>query len=162
MGTPYITTPVIHEDALYVGTGDGRIARFDARRGQLLGEFSVAGPVAVGYRLAAEPEGIFGYLASEGSGRGFAARALFLLAPGFDAVRWTRSNTSWTSPRPFSWKNGVVVGDDSGQVVALRSADGAEQWRLQLEGVVRGIGGRDDLLFVGMLDGKLYAYRLND
>jgi outer membrane protein assembly factor BamB len=47
-------------------------------------------------------------------------------------------------------------------VVAYDLKTGAERWRHQLEGAIRGVGASDDVLFVGNLDGVLFALRHTD
>ena len=65
----------------------------------------------------------------------------------------------WYVPRLHFWHRAVVVGTTHGLVVAYDEVNGDEQWRQQLDGPLRGIGSTDDLLFVGNLNGKLFALR---
>lgn len=51
------------------------------------------------------------------------------------------------------------MGDEEGFVLAYRLSDGTQAWSHQLSGVIRGIGASDDVLFVGVLGGKVYALR---
>jgi hypothetical protein len=52
------------------------------------------------------------------------------------------------------------MGDGSGRVYVLRFDDPGESPLLQVEGVARGIGSADGMMFVGTLDGMLYAFRV--
>jgi outer membrane protein assembly factor BamB len=65
----------------------------------------------------------------------------------------------WFVPRLPFWHGAVVAGSTHGLVVAYDLRTGAEQWRHQLEGPIRGIGTTADMIFVGNLDGVLFALR---
>jgi hypothetical protein len=54
----------------------------------------------------------------------------------------------------------AVMGDGSGRVYVLRFDDPGESPLLQVKGVARGIGSADGMMFVGTLDGMLYAFRV--
>jgi hypothetical protein len=51
------------------------------------------------------------------------------------------------------------VGSEAGELAALAIEDGAVIWTRQVNGVIRGIGYDQDLLYVGTLKGILFAVR---
>lgn len=71
----------------------------------------------------------------------------------------TSHNAYWFVPRLQFWHGAVVAGSTHGLVVAYDLKTGAERWRHQLEGSIRGIGTTDDMIFIGNLDGVLFALR---
>jgi len=140
---------VLVDDALVVGTKLGRLYRLDPATGSVLGSLDAGGrpsgtPVAAGGC-------IFSLVAPGG---------LACLDPALKLVRWRVTTPGgWSSLRPLVRGNEVVVGTAKGEVAAF-SFDGKETWRLQLKGEVRGLGGFQDLVFVGTREGMVYAVRV--
>lgn len=74
-------------------------------------------------------------------------------------VRWTRtSSTPWSTLRPLVLGDSVLVGNDAGELLALRLADGTPVWSRHVEGVPRGLSHAGSTLFVGTLQGAVLAY----
>jgi outer membrane protein assembly factor BamB len=74
-------------------------------------------------------------------------------------VRWKqRSSPDWASERPHLWKEMVVAGNCGGEMAAFRASDGQPLWNLSLKGCIRSVGSSDNMLFVGVQEGTIYAY----
>jgi hypothetical protein len=52
----------------------------------------------------------------------------------------------------------VLAGNEAGEVLAFRLNDGARQWAHLFKGTIRSIGGSGETLYVGTLNGTIYAY----
>src|SRR5262249_32430063 len=52
----------------------------------------------------------------------------------------------------------VLAGNEAGEVVAFRLTDGARQESFVLKGIIRSIGGLDNIFYIGTLNGTIYAY----
>lgn len=66
---------------------------------------------------------------------------------------------SWFVLRLPFWKDDVLVGSSGGLLVAYQALSGQESWRIHLSGAIRGIGSTPEMLFVGTLEGNLFALR---
>ncbi len=53
----------------------------------------------------------------------------------------------------------MVTGDGSGRVYLLELGDGGERRMFRVEGSVRSVGSVGDVLYVGTIEGMLYAFR---
>jgi len=135
--------------SLYLGTEDERLIRLDTYTGRLRGMVQTEG----------RP---FGMPVTT-------ANSLFLLtSPGlltrFDAslekVLWSQvAPTEWSSFRPLPYGDGILAGDEGGELFSFALDDGALQWSDVFQGAVRGLGSADDVIYVGTLKGMTYAYR---
>jgi outer membrane protein assembly factor BamB len=56
----------------------------------------------------------------------------------------------------------VVAGTESGEVLAFKLSDGTPVWKLKLEGEIKGLGATGNVLYVGTLQGRVYALRFRD
>ncbi len=76
---------------------------------------------------------------------------------------WIRQRTGVERRRvaanKLNWRQQLLVGDRSGQLIALDPASGEALWTHQLEGQLRGIGSFGDILFVGTIEGTIYALK---
>ena len=135
--------------SLYLGTEDERLIRMDTYTGRLQGMVQTKGR-PFGTPVAAD-------------------NSLFLLtSPGmltrFDAslqkVLWSQvAPTEWSSFRPLPHGDGILAGDEGGELFSFALDDGALQWSDVFQGAVRGLGSADDVIYVGTLKGMTYAYR---
>lgn len=76
-------------------------------------------------------------------------------------IRWSRtSEEEWTSYNPLVLGDLVIVGSASGELVGLRLDDGSTAWSAKLEGMLRGLGTSEAILYVGTLSGTVYAVEL--
>jgi len=80
--------------------------------------------------------------------------------PMLDHVRWRVSaDKNWSTSRIFVWGDVVVLGTSSGDVAAYCAKTGVPTWSRTIKGVVRSVGGTEDILLVGTPTGDLYAMR---
>lgn len=142
-------------DRIYFGTADQTIFCLDQSNGEVVHRLSaisipVATPVVAGDRV------IF-FLNPAGYRGGASVVAAFDL--GLQAGAWrSEAAIEWTSSRPYVHNENVLVGDEAGEVFALRASDGAIQWSHVFGGVIRGIGTADPTIYVGTLKGMVYAW----
>jgi outer membrane protein assembly factor BamB len=154
-GRPMTANLSLVNGSLYTAMLDGHLYRLNADTGVRLGELSLGGFVAT--PLSHTSQGLFLLTAtSETEGE--------LVAVDFDLkrVQWRRKpkGARWTSARPYLWGNdGVLVGSGGGQLIVFSAVDGSELWSETLAGAPRGIGWEADVLYIGMMDGTLHAYR---
>jgi outer membrane protein assembly factor BamB len=152
MGSRIVTPLVLIADELYFGMRDGRLLRADRSQGRPAGEIRLnqmpfGPPIAAGESLLA-----------------YSAEGDALVLNGFDislaSSRWSRrAPRGWSSSRPYLWQGSVLVGSEAGELAALAIEDGAVIWTRQVNGVIRGIGYDQNLLYVGTLKGILFAVR---
>jgi hypothetical protein len=64
----------------------------------------------------------------------------------------------WSLTRAYIWRGDVLAGNEAGEVMAFRVDDGSMQWSHLFKGTIRSIGGSGDVLYVGTLNGTIYAY----
>jgi len=153
LGSPIWTPVLVWNGALFVGTRDGRVRRLDPDTGAAQAQLD-AGGVPFGPFVPAG-ESLLLLVASDEQGA-----TLKCLVPSLESVRWSRDPSAgrWTSSRPYRWRENVLAGSGQGELAALSPGDGSVQWSDRLEGMIRGIGSDGDVLYVGTLDGELYAY----
>jgi outer membrane protein assembly factor BamB len=153
LGSPIWTPMLLLARGLYVGTFDGHVHRLSEASGAALGEMDVGGlPFGP---LTAAGDSLLLLVASDD--RGATLKAIDLSLTG---VRWSRDPSAgkWTSGRPYFWKQTVLAGSGEGELAAISPIDGSVSWSSTLEGTIRGIGAGTDTLYVGTLEGTLYAY----
>jgi outer membrane protein assembly factor BamB len=87
-------------------------------------------------------------------------RAVVALDRGLKGMRWrTPAPDRWTTTRVFATPSIVVTGTPKGEVTAYCAANGTRAWSHTVKGTVRSIAGVDDILYVGTVEGILYAIR---
>jgi len=87
-------------------------------------------------------------------------RAVVALDRSLNGVRWRMTAPDrWTTTRVFATPRLVVMGTPKGEVIAYCAADGKQAWSHTVKGTVRSIAGADDALYVGTVEGILYAIR---
>ena len=75
-------------------------------------------------------------------------------------VLWSQpSDREWSSDMPRLWNGLVLAGNCQGKLAAFSAATGKLLWSKELAGCLRSIGISDDLLYVGVQQGMLYAVR---
>ena len=159
LGTPFITAPVMWQGSLYIGTRDGRMVRVDAVSGALQADIDIAGAVYIGYEVSVIDGEVYVYT---GIAPGTSAPAeLVVVEPSLNAVRWRRvSEHGWSTPRAYYWNGEILVGDAGGDVLGLNPDDGSLVESFTVDGQPRSIGADGNVLFVGTIEGMLYAYRM--
>jgi outer membrane protein assembly factor BamB len=144
------TSPVVIGDTLYIGTVEGQIHRMSPKDGKTLGEIRGKSPV-------------YGSLLSAGDCllALWGEDTLACLDPKSGSVRWRQeTDSTWSSFHPLILDEIVVVGTESGELHAFRVKDGATAWTRQLEGDIKGIGSHAGILYVGTVQGRVYAVPL--
>ena len=139
---------------LYMGTADGHFYKVNQKTGDVVSDLLVGvTPVGVPFSTG---DALLVYLNSRGGDGG--AEALACLDPTLKTVRWSQKSASgWSLTRPYVWRDRVLAGNESGEVIAFRITDGTRQETYSLKGTIRSIGGVDDTFYIGTLNGTIYA-----
>jgi outer membrane protein assembly factor BamB len=157
LGTVRPTWPVGWQGAVVVGTDDGRLLRFNAVTGEVEAQLELGEPVTVAYSLVPAPGGLLVPL----GGRASSPVEWALVDPALESVVWRAGDDGhWSTLRPHVWNGAVVTGDGSGRVFVLELGDGSERVSFRVEGTVRSAGSEGDVLYVGTIEGMLYAFRM--
>jgi len=159
------TSPILSPNGVYVGTQDGHLYCLQTKSGAVTRSLAVGGLPDL--HIAMTTDSLFTVLAhapqTEG-GISFQPTDLDSMDLDLRRVRWLQKTpavvprNSWTSSRPYVWKDYILVGDLAGKLFAFGQKDGSLAWSQQFPSrVVRGIGFASDLLYVGMQGGMIYA-----
>ena len=150
LGARISTSVLLLGDNLYLGATNQHLYRLEKKTGAILADLALEGqPLG---RLAAAGDSLFAFLSNN---------ALACLDPSLKGLRWSQkpqAPPSWSSTRPYLWKETVVAGNEQGEVFAFRVTDGQLQWSEKFEGLIRGIGTSPEALYVGTLKGMVYAW----
>jgi outer membrane protein assembly factor BamB len=159
------TSPIVSPNGIYVGTQDGHVYCLQTKNGAITR--SLAADVPPDLHIAVTADSVFAVMAhapqTEG-GISFQQTDLEALDLDLHRVRWRQKTpavvprNTWTSSRPYLWKEYIVVGDLAGKLFAFQQKDGSLIWSQQFPSrVVRGVGFSNDLLYLGMQGGMIYA-----
>ena len=149
LDAPANTALVLVGDSAYVGTMGQRLYRLDPGTGEVTGEHQ-AERLPYGTPIPLEDSLLVL----------FDGDSLVRMKADLSRALWTQSTTEeWTSFRPLVLEDTVLVGSGEGELVAIRIDDGAVQWTRGLTGAIRGLGAADGVLYIGTLEGMLYAFR---
>jgi outer membrane protein assembly factor BamB len=150
-----------------VGTQDGHLYCLEIKNGTVTRSLAVNG--LPDRRIAFTADSFFTVLAHASQTEGgipFQPNDLDSIDLDLHGVRWLQktpaavARNSWTSSRPYLWKDCILVGDLAGKLFAFHQKDGSLAWSQQFPSrVVRGVGFTKDLLYVGMQGGMIYALR---
>jgi outer membrane protein assembly factor BamB len=147
LGFRISTSLAVAQDSLYVGTIAGRLYRLATNSGEILSQYALDA-VPRG-KLVLSRDSVLVTLGSE---------AIVCLDTDLAKARWTKKAAKeWTSARPYIWGD-VVLLADHGTLSASRLADGTDVWTHDFPNVVRGIGSESKILYIGSLQGTVYAY----
>lgn len=159
------TTPVISQGGVYVGTQDGHLYYLQTKSGAVTRSLAVNGSpdrhmgVMVDSLLS-----VLTHAPQTAGGVIFQPNELDCISLRLHRVNWQQKpspavvRNSWTSSRLYVWKGYVFIGDLGGKLFAIRKSDGSLLWSHQFQSrVVRGMGFTDDMLYVGMQGGMIYA-----
>lgn len=148
-GSAFTTAIAINGDDIYVGLADQSLLRISCEDGAVLDST----------RLEKSPFGQPVVSANEVfvmTGRG----ELVTLSRNLADRLWVQTGApSWTTPRPLLWHGAVLVGKQDGTVCGFHQATGDLVLELKLEGRIRGLGAHGDVVYVGAMNGNLYACR---
>ena len=157
LGSPVSTNILARGDELFLGTGGSKIYKVHVRNGEV-----VAFRATNGYP--------YGSVVSSGD-------LVFSLSKWlnyrtavscFDSDLKTRiwlkalsRPEKWSSPRLYLFGTRIILGNNAGDVVFMNRETGAVVDEIRLGGTVRGIGFSEDVIYVGTLEGTVYAYRMH-
>lgn len=147
LGSPITTALLLAEDHLFVGALNHRLYRLDPRTGAVTAERDMGDFPHSVLTLA---NGSLVAMVGE--------KSLLGLDPDLN-LRWTRTTSGpWSTLRPLVLGDSVLVGNEAGELLAFRLADGTPAWSQGIEGVPRGLSRSGSMLFVGTLQGAVLAY----
>ena len=147
LGAKVTTSAAIHGSDLYLGTAKRHLYRLNANSGDVLVDTETQAP-PVG-RLVLADDSLLAFLADDI----FASFDLDL-----KKLRWSaEASKQWSSARPYLWHDIVLAGNRR-ELIAFRPSDGARQWSHEFPETIRGIGTSPDVLYVGTLNGPIFAY----
>jgi outer membrane protein assembly factor BamB len=152
LGDAITTTPVTDGHDLYVGVAGNMIHLLSGKDGTLLASQTCSGRP---FGRPALGEEVVVFLIEDAS--------LVAYDRSLGEVRWSKeAERTWSSYQPLLWDGVLVLGTPGGEVIGYRLADGSTDFRLTVEGVVRGLGRDETTLYIGTLGGTLYAWRIRD
>jgi outer membrane protein assembly factor BamB len=135
---------------LFAGASDGRLYRLSQVTGAVIAEVDVGATPWRHFLLTGDRLLLFAGTGAEGSIACVDARKNRLL--------WKqRPNGVLNTNRPYLWRGSVLSGNEDGDIFVHRLADGTLERSFRVGGGARGVGVSDDALYVGTLQGTLYA-----
>lgn len=146
------TNLLIHRGQLYVGTAAGRMFLLNGKTGAVDGEIELPGEPRDTPAVVRD-----GVLVFAGRNR------VVCLDPLLKKVRWQQKTVGRWRSKGFAVRGELVLaGNNTGEVIALDSADGTPRWRRTLTGDIRSVGGSGELMYAGTFEGMLYVWRAED
>jgi outer membrane protein assembly factor BamB len=150
LGCRLSATPAVDDSTVYCGCSNGRFYRLSRSDGRVLAEFD-CGARPIG-RMAVSGDRLVTLLGED---------TIAGLSTGLDRIVWRQeSGLRWSSFQPLVRGDEVIAGDSAGNVIAFKLADGSRSWETRVDGMIRGLGAHDDVLYIGTFQGTLYAYSL--
>ncbi len=152
LGSP-VSTPVrAIGEHLLVGVRASKLFQLDSRSGEVLAELVTPEPP---HDSLVPTRGALIVLLGRST--------LAAVDPELSGIHWQRETEGmWSSFYPLAFEDFLIAGDSRGRLVALRPEDGAQIWTHTLEGSLRGLGLAGSDLFVGTIEGTLYALAVPD
>ncbi len=154
-GGPIYSSPALHDDGIYVGSGDGHLYALDANTGAERWRFQTGGAVDSAPAVA---DGVVFVVSRDGH--------LYAVDAAQGTLRWSYATEGeqmldfWDFylSDPLVYEDMVVFGSGDGAIHALDRATGELRWRHATSEVVHAapVGG-DGLIYVGGFDGVLRA-----
>jgi eukaryotic-like serine/threonine-protein kinase len=149
LSTPIAGSMILSGDSLYVGTLGKTIYRVRAKNGEVMSDYVATDQVYWSFALA--NDSLISHVGDKG---------LISLPMSLDKPRWTQESAKpWSSSQPYLWQGTAIVGTEDGEVDAFRLSDGLRQWSHKFTGPIGGIGGDQNVLYIGTRNGMLYAYQ---
>jgi outer membrane protein assembly factor BamB len=149
------TSVTAHGSDLYVGTLTGWIYRLCAEDGNVVSSLGLeSGPRGMPLQVG---ESLLVFLADMEENY----HSLACLDLSLKLERWRQKAprpSNWAASQLLVWGDCVVVGTSAGEVIALSLRDGSQSWRQAVKGRVRSIGDSGDTIYVGTVEGIIYAY----
>jgi outer membrane protein assembly factor BamB len=155
IGARISASPVIVGNDLYVGAADHYIYRLRRENGDVVSKLELE-TIPVGPLTPAA--GMLLTMLNPRGGPG-ASKRLACIDLSRMKVIWSQGSTSdWTMRQPLVLANIVLAGNEAGELAAFRLNDGTPEWTHQFKGTLRSIGNSGNVLYVGTLEGTVYAY----
>ena len=155
VGASIVTTVTVHGEELYFGTSAGLLMRATADSGDIMAEYDLGGEPYGPPTIAGESVVVFvDWTQPQGD--------LICLDLALERELWRvapPAKTVWSTARPFHLNGEILVGNDKGGVFAYRRSDGVLQWTLHLKGAIRVFKWSEGTLFVGTIEGDIFALR---
>lgn len=150
LGGRISTSVALMGDSPYAGSSKRHIYRLDPKTGAVLADLATDEEPAG--RLVPVGDSVLVF---------FGEKTLACLDASLKKIRWSQTSFGpWTSSRPYLWDGAVLAGNERGEVFALRTSDGSRLWSEKFEGVIRGIGTSEGVLYIGTLKRNVYAWRI--
>lgn len=167
---------------VYAGVAGGRMYALNTKTGVVERNFSVESTPVGKFALAQNMLFIF----LNRSGFPGTADDLIGLEPSTQKVRWQQSanptsqvitpavanltvatgnqcknpELAWSSTAPYVWREYVIAGSNRGEVFAYRMAEGKLVWSHKIGGTIRSFGSSERVIYVGTVEGMIYACAL--
>lgn len=155
LGPRISTSAAVIGDNLYVGTADHYIYRLKRGSGEIISKLEVE-TVPVGPLIMAGDSLLT--MLNPGGGPG-GSKTVACIDSTTMKVSWRgASDRDWTMRQPLVFGNTVLAGNEAGEVLAFRLSDGAREWTHKFRGMIRSIGNAGNVIYVGTLNGNVYAY----
>jgi outer membrane protein assembly factor BamB len=137
-------------DDLFVGAASGHLYRLRQATGAVVADVD-AGATPWGRFLVADSALLL--FAGQGG-----AASLVCIDVARNRVRWSQKPAGvLNTARPYLWRGAVLAGNEGGEMFVYALADGALERTFRIGGGARGVGVSEEALYVGTLEGKLYA-----
>lgn len=142
----------LHDGLLYGGASDGHLYVFDPASGEVRQRIPLGG-TAYGTLVVTPP--LLVMLVNGNPAR------LVALDLTTHKVRWEHSTPrEWTTMKPLIHDGAVIAGTEEKELCAFALATGEKRWCTPVPQIPRGLGTAGGVLYVGTLNGKVLAYRL--
>jgi outer membrane protein assembly factor BamB len=156
IGARVSTSVIAHGDAIFFGAVDGYVYRLSPGTGEILSQF-VTELIPTG-RPTIDDSGLYLFVNEEpglGPGRGVELVALDL---SLARKLWHHQpDFTWSATKSHIFDQTLVTGTEFGELIAYDLVSGDQEWSFELGGAIRSIGSFGDVLYVGTLEGLVYA-----
>lgn len=145
-----MTSPVVARSLIYLGVvSEDRAIALSVDSGSRVSEAHLSGAV-------------MSFMPPTVTDRGLATATnatLEMWTANLGRLQWQAPAPAKFGRSPVMWHDKVMGGTVRGHVLGYRATDGRSELVVQLKGVVTGLVGFDDVLYVGTQEGTLYALR---
>jgi outer membrane protein assembly factor BamB len=132
---------------LFVGAFDRKVLRLDRASGTVTAEIGTAD--FPHHSLVPAGESLLVLLGKS---------TLVSLDLNLTKVGWSHETpVGWSTFEPLVLDDVVLAGNEGGELFAFRHQDGTKAWSYRVEGVPRSLSENDSVLYVGTLQGWVYA-----